>query len=83
MFDTIGKDRHHESVQRRAGSLVLSLLVNGGFIGALIIAGRQVVQEVAEELPAEVTFFDAAPPPPPPPPPAGGGEKPKEEKKEK
>ena len=36
MFDTIGRERHRESVQRRAGSLGASLLLNGGLIGAMI-----------------------------------------------
>jgi len=63
--------------------MVVSLLMNGGFIGFLVWAGAHVAEEVLEEEPVEVTFFDAAPPPPPPPPPPAGGSKPKTEKKKK
>ena len=60
---------------------MLSLAINGGFVGGLILAGATVAEEVIDEAPVEVAFFDLAPPPPPPPPPAGGGpKKPKSEK---
>ncbi|MGB0640194.1 MAG: hypothetical protein ACPGTU_12715, partial [Myxococcota bacterium] len=81
MFDTVGRDRKQDRRQQ-AGSFLISLAINGGMIGGLIWAGATVAEEVVDDLPIEVTFFDAAPPPPPPPPPAGGGvKKTKKEKK--
>ncbi len=82
MFETVGRDKKQDK-SRAAGSMFLSLFVNGSFIGALIWAGASVAHEVIDDLPVEVTFFDSAPPPPPPPPPpAGGGEKKEKEEKE-
>ena len=67
MFDTVGRDRKQDRRQQ-AGSFLISLAINGGMIGGLIWAGATVAEEVVDDLPIEVTFFDAAPPPPPPPP---------------
>lgn len=79
MFESVGRSKKQDRRQQ-AGSLLLSLAINGGFIGALVWAGATVAEEVIEDLPVEVHFYDAAPPPPPPPPPAGGGQKKKEKK---
>ena len=67
MFESVGRTKKQDRRQQ-AGSFLLSLAVNGGFIGGLILAGATVAEEVVEDLPVEVHFFDAAPPPPPPPP---------------
>ena len=76
MFDSVGKSRKQDPV-RRVTSLLLSLLLNGGFVGALWYIGSKVVDQIKDEVPVEVTFFDQAPPPPPPPPPAAAAPKPK------
>ena len=70
MFEGVGENRS-QGKGRQAGAMIASLLFNGGIIGILIYFGNQVVEEVQEEIPVEVTFFNAAPPPPPPPPPPG------------
>jgi protein TonB len=79
LFDTVGKSRKRPVGQELA-SWALSLSMWGGALGGMIVAGRQVAEQIIEEEPVEVVFFDGAPPPPPPPPPAGGGSKPKTEK---
>ncbi len=83
MFDSVGRSQKQSAGQNLV-SLILTGLLSGGSLGAAIWAGKQVVDEVLEEAPVEVTFIaEAAPPPPPPPPPPAGGGKPKTEKKEK
>jgi protein TonB len=82
MFDTIGREREQDR-GRQAKSIFVSILVNGGFLGGLIWAGSSVADEVLDDLPIEVTFFDAAPPPPPPPPPPAGGKKAKKKTEKK
>jgi hypothetical protein len=72
MFDTVGKSRKQDR-SRQLSSVFLSLLVNASFLGGLVYLGGQIVEEVTDEEPVEVTFFDEAPPPPPPPPPPAGG----------
>lgn len=79
MFDSVGKSRKQDPV-RAASSMLLSLLMNGGFIGGLWYLGSKVVEEVQKEEAVEVTFFDQAPPPPPPPPPPSSAPKPKNPK---
>ena len=66
MFETVGQSSKTDKKQQ-AGSFLLSLAINGGFVGGLILAGATVAEEVIEEAPVEVAFFDLAPPPPPPP----------------
>ena len=66
MFDAVGRRRKIRK-QREAGSILVSLLVNGGILGAIFYTGMNVAQDVIDDdEPIEVTFFDAAPPPPPP-----------------
>ena len=90
MFDNVGKG-NPEATKRQASSLLASVVINGSIIGLLVYLGQQVVDEVQDDSPVEVTLFESAPPPPPPPPPPPGGkkktqtkkkEKPKEEKPE-
>ena len=65
MFDTVGKNRKANR-RRQTGALILSVILIGSAFSALLFAGRQIVEEVAEEAVVEVTFMDdmAAPPPP-------------------
>ena len=80
MFESVGKDTTG-GAKRQLSSMLLSLGINGGVLGTLIYLGAQTVDEInLDDLPVEVTFFEAAPPPPPPPPPPGGS-KPKQTKK--
>ena len=65
MFESVGRSNTADRKQQ-AGSFLLSLAINGAFIGGLIWAGATVAEEVVDDLPVEVTFFDSAPPPPPP-----------------
>ncbi len=82
MFETVGKNRKQDR-SRQLSSIFLSFLVNTSFLGGLAYLGGQIVEEVMDEAPVEVTFFDEAPPPPPPPPPPpAGAEKQHEEKPE-
>ena len=80
MFDNVGKG-NSETTKRQAGSLLASILVNGGLLLGLAWLGSEVVEETLEDEPVEITLFESAPPPPPPPPPPpGGGKKPKKTK---
>ena len=80
MFDNVGKG-NAETTKRQAGSLLTSILINGGLLFGLAWCGNEVVEETLEDEPVEITLFESAPPPPPPPPPPGGGKKPKKTKK--
>ena len=72
MFQTVGRARKVNR-RRQAGAWLMSLLMLSGSMSALLLTGRQIVEEVEDNAPIEVTFLDdAAPPPPPPPPPARG-----------
>jgi periplasmic protein TonB len=82
MFDNVGKG-NAETTKRQVTSLFASIIINGGILALLVYLGNQVINENPEDLPVEVTFFDAAPPPPPPPPPPGGSKKKKKKKKKK
>ena len=53
MFETVGQDKKQDK-SRAAGSMFLSLLINGGFVGGLIWAGASVAEEVIDDLPVEV-----------------------------
>ena len=64
MFDQVGKN-DSETTKRQLSSLLASLAINGAVLGFLVYLGNQVVSEDIEDVPVEVTFFDAAPPPPP------------------
>ncbi len=74
MFEGVGRGRKVRK-NAEAGSILVSLLLNGSLIGAILWSGVQAATEVLEEEePIEVTFIDEAvapAPPPPPPPPAG------------
>ena len=82
MFDNVGKG-NSEATKRQVASLFTSIAVNGGIIALLVYLGQQVVEEVQEDLPVEITLFESAPPPPPPPPPPPGGKKKKKNTKKK
>ncbi len=92
MFDDVGRGRRVRT-QREAGSVLLSLAINGTFVGALAFASFEVAEEVLEDDgPVEVSFFEeappeepeeeVAPPPPPPPPPPPSTPEPEEEEEE-
>ena len=49
MFESVGRTKKQDRRQQ-AGSLLLSLAVNGSFIGGLIWAGATVAEEVVEDL---------------------------------
>ena len=48
MFETVGQSSKTDKKQQ-AGSFLLSLAINGGFVGGLILAGATVAEEVIEE----------------------------------
>ena len=56
MFEGVGENRS-QGRGRQAGAMLASVLLNGGVIGLLIYFGNQVVEEVQNEIPVEVTFF--------------------------
>jgi len=73
MFEGVGRGRKGRR-KAEAGSILVSLLLNGSLVAGILWSGVQAAEEVLEEEePIEVTFVDevAAAPPPPPPPPAG------------
>ena len=82
MFEGVGEN-NNKGTKRKAGAIMASVFLNGSVIIGLIYVGQQVSEEIQDEIPVEVTFFDAAPPPPPPPPPPPGGKKKKKDKKKK
>ncbi|MEY3213590.1 MAG: hypothetical protein RIT28_4071, partial [Pseudomonadota bacterium] len=53
MFDTVGKNRKVNR-RRQTGALILSVILIGSAFSALLFAGRQIVEEVAEEAVVEV-----------------------------
>ncbi|MBM4368886.1 MAG: energy transducer TonB [Deltaproteobacteria bacterium] len=79
MFDNVGRNQK-QNAGRSAGSLVLSLVLNGGALGGMAWLTTAAVEN-AEEIKEVLTVVDLSPPPPPPPPPPAGGGKKKKEKK--
>ena len=49
MFESVGRTKKQDRRQQ-FGSLLLSLAVNGGFIGGLIWAGATVAEEVVDRV---------------------------------
>ncbi|MEC7983529.1 MAG: energy transducer TonB [Myxococcota bacterium] len=82
MFEGTVRDTEGEN-KRQALSMFLSISLIGGTLLALTLVGTGVAEQLLEEEPVEVTFFNAAPPPPPPPPPPGGKKNKKKNKKKK
>jgi protein TonB len=88
MFDDVGRGRRVRA-QREFSAVLLSFLVNGSLVAAVAWGGSQVAEEVLDEAPVEVSFFEEAPPeepevappapPPPPPPPPAAKPEPEEE----